>query len=141
MSTPQKTHSANDVFSDYQENTDKIFTNVKRSVPQYHQSFTNVQQEYLQAVETIVGSTIKLQKEYAEKVGISTYVPKATLQMINSLAEGFMKINSMQNQVILATIDATQQNIRTFNTGTKSFADLNRNIIQSFVPIFTTKGN
>jgi hypothetical protein len=52
-----------------------------------------------------------------------------------------MKINSLQNQVILATIDATQQNIRTFNTGAKLFADLNRNIVQSLIPIFAAKTN
>ncbi|MCH7758245.1 MAG: hypothetical protein IIA19_07235, partial [Thaumarchaeota archaeon] len=36
-----------DVFSVYQQNVDKFFTSIKQSVPQYHQSITNVQQEYL----------------------------------------------------------------------------------------------
>ena len=56
-----------DVFSVYQENVDKIFNGIKQSVPQYHQSITNVQQEYLQAYENVVDSAITLQKEICTK--------------------------------------------------------------------------
>ena len=130
-----------DVFSAYQENVDKLFNGIKQSVPQYHQSITNVQQEYLQAYENIVDSTISLQKEYAKKAGIAANIPEATLKVIHDTTEEFVKAASIQNQVTLATIDATQQNIKTFNDNAKSFADLNRNILQSWISVFTTKTN
>ena len=130
-----------DVFSVYQENVDKLFNGIKQSVPQYHQSITNVQQEYLQAYENVVDSTITLQKEYVKKAGIAANIPEATLKVINDTTEEFVKATSIQNQVTLATIDATQQNIKTFNDNAKSFADLNRNILQSWISAFTTKTN
>jgi hypothetical protein len=130
-----------DVFSVYQENVDKIFNGIKQSVPQYHQSITNVQQEYLQAYENVVDSTITLQKEYVQKAGIAANIPEATLKVIRDTTEEFVKAASIQNQVTLATIDATQQNIKTFNDNAKSFADLNRNILQSWISVFTTKTN
>ena len=138
-----KTTTANpkDVFSVYQQNVDKIFNGIKQSVPQYHQSITNVQQEYLQAYENVVDSTITLQKEYAKKAGIATNIPEATLKVIRDTTEEFAKAASIQNQVALATIDATQQNIKTFNDNAKSFADLNKNILQSWISAFTTKNN
>mgnify|MGYP007017463594 FL=1 len=141
MSKHEQTLGTKDVFSVYQENTTKLFTGIKQSVPQYHQSITNVQQEYLQAYENIVDSTITLQKEYAQKVGIATTIPEATLKMIHDTTEELMKVNSIQNQVVLATIDATQQNIKTFNDNAKSFADLNRNILQTWISLFSTKNN
>jgi len=130
-----------DVFSAYQENVDKLFNGIKQSVPQYHQSITNVQQEYLQAYENVVDSTIALQKEYVQKAGIAANIPEATLKVIHDTTEEFVKATSIQNQVTLATIDATQQNIKTFNDNAKSFADLNRNILQSWISVFTTKTN
>ena len=133
--------NSKDVFSIYQENVDKIFKGIKQSVPQYHQSITNVQQEYLQAYENIVDSTITLQKEYAKKSGIAANLPEATLKVIHDTTEEFVKAASIQNQVALATIDATQQNIKTFNDNAKSFADLNKNILQSWISVFTTKNN
>ena len=141
MSNETTTKNSKDVFSVYQQNVDKLFSGIKQSVPQYHQSITNVQQEYLQAYENIVDSTITLQKEYAKKAGIATNIPEATLKVIHDTTEEFVKAASIQNQVVLATIDATQQNIKTFNDNAKSFADLNRNILQSWISAFTTKNN
>ncbi|MCV0409708.1 hypothetical protein [Nitrosopumilus sp.] len=141
MSKNETTGNSKDLFSTYQENIDKIFNGIKQSVPQYHQSITNVQQEYLQAYENIVDSTITLQKEYVKKAGIAANIPETTLKVIHDTTEEFVKATSIQNQVALATIDATQQNIKTFNDNAKSFADLNRNILQSWISVFTTKNN
>ena len=141
MSKNEQTHGTKDVFSVYQENVDKLFSGIRHSVPQYHQSITNVQQEYLQTYENLVGSTITLQKEYAKKAGIATNIPQTTLKVIHDTTEEFVKAASIQNQITLATIDATQQNIKTFNDNAKSFVDLNRNILQSWITAFTTKNN
>jgi hypothetical protein len=141
MSKNEQTPGTKDLFSIYQENVDKLFSGIRHSVPQYHQSITNVQQEYLQAYENVIDSTITLQKEYAKKAGITTNVPQATLKVIHDTTEEFVKAASIQNQIALATIDATQQNIKTFNDNAKSFADLNKNILQSWITAFTTKNN
>lgn len=131
--------NSKDVFSVYQENVDKLFDGIKQSVPQYHQSITNVQQEYLQAYENVVDSSIALQKEFAKKTGIATSIPEATLKVVRDTTEEYVKAASLQNQIALATIDATQQNIKTFNDNAKSFADLNKNILQSWISAFTNK--
>jgi len=127
-----------DAFSVYQQNVDKFFTSIKQSVPQYHQSITNVQQEYLQAFENIVDSSITIHKEFAKKSGIAANIPEAALKAIRDTTEEFVKAASINNQVALATIDATQQNIKTFNENAKSFADLNKNIMQSWFSAFST---
>jgi hypothetical protein len=142
MSKNEQTHgNPKDAFSVYQENVDKIFTTIKQSVPQYHQSITNIQQEYLQAYENIVDSSIALQKEYTKKIGIAANIPDATIKAIHDSTEEFAKAASIQNQIALATIDATQQNIKTFNDNAKSFANLNKNILQSWISAFTTRNN
>ena len=138
---PTTTANPKDIFSVYQQNVDKIFSGIKQSVPQYHQSITNVQQEYLQAFENVVDSSITLQKEFAKKAGIATNIPEATLKVVRDTTEECVKAASLQNQIALATIDATQQNIKTFNDNAKSFADLNRNILQSWISAFTNKNN
>ena len=137
----QSQTKSTDAFSVYQQNVDKLFNGIRQSVPQYHQAITNVQQEFLQAYENIADSTITLQKEYVKKAGIAANIPEATLKVIQDTTEEFVKATSIQNQVTLATIDATQQNIKTFNDNAKSFADLNRNILQSWISAFTTKNN
>ena len=137
----QSQNNPKDAFSTYQQNVDKVFTSIKQSVPQYHQSITNVQQEYLQAYENMVDSSITIQKEFAKKSGIAANIPEATLKVMRDTTEEFVKAASIQNQIALATIDATQQNIKTFNDNAKSFADLNKNIMQSWISAFATRNN
>ena len=142
MSKNEQTQSnPKDLFSVYQANVDKFFNGIRTSVPQYHQAITNVQQEFIQAYENIADSAVSLQKEYAQKAGIAANIPEATIKVIQDTTEEVVKATSIQNQVTLATIDATQQNIKTFNDNAKSFADLNRNILQSWISVFTTKNN
>ena len=140
MSTAQK-DPQKDIFAVYQHNVDKYFNGIKQSVPRYHQSVTNVQQEYLDAIENIINSAITIQKEFARKAGITTNVPEAALRAIRDTTEEIVKASTIQNQVSLATIDATQQNIKTFNDNAKAFADLNKNILQSWISAFTQRNN
>ena len=95
----------------------------------------------MQAYENIVESSIALQKEYAKNLGIAANIPARTIRAIRDSTDEFAKAASMQNQIALATIDATQQNIKTFNDNAKSFADLNKNILQSWISAFTTPNN
>ena len=142
MSKNEQTNSnPKDLFSVYRQNVNKLFNGIRTSIPQYHQAITNVQQEYLQAYENIVDSTISLQKEFTRKTGVETKIPDAAVQVIQDTTEEFVKETSIQNQVTLATIDATQQNIKTFNDNAKSFAELNRNILKSWISVFSTKTN
>ena len=133
--------NSKDILSIYQKNIDKIFYGFKKSVPKYHQSITNLQQEYFQAFENMANFSIVLQKEFVTKGNIVSDVPSTTLKMINYTTEEFVKLLSIQNQIVLASIDATQQNIKTFNDNIKSFGELNKNIIQSWISVFATKNN
>lgn len=142
MSKNEQTQSnPKDIFSVYQQNVDKFFNGIRASVPQYHQAITNVQQEFIQAYENIADSAVSLQKEYAKKAGIAANVPEATIKVIQDTTEEVVKAASIQNQVTLATIDAAQQNIKTFNDNANSFAELNRNILQSWISVFSIKIN
>lgn len=141
MSMTEKQTNAKDIYGVCQQNVDKLFSGIKQQVPSYHQSVTNVQQEYLDAWENVINSSIALQKEFARKAGITTNVPEAILKVIRDTTEEIVKVTSIQNKITLATIDATQQNIKTFNDNAKAFGDLNKNILQSWISAVTPRNN
>ena len=141
MSNTAQSTSQKDIFAVYQQNVDKYFSGIKQSVPRYHQSVTNVQQEYLDAVENVFNSTIALQKDFPAKSGITTNVPSAALKVIRDTTEEIVKAYDVQNKVTIAAIDSAQQNIKTFNENAKAFADLNKNVVQSWISTFAQKAN
>ena len=129
----------NDVFATVEETVEKQVKTVEKSFPNYQTSVTSLQQEYVEAFQNIVDSTIALQREFANKTGINTALPEATESAVNKTNEQISKVQDVQNKIALATIDATRQNIKTFNENAKAFADLNKSVMQSWVTAFTPR--
>ena len=129
----------NDVFSTVEDTVEKQVKSAENSFPNYQTSVTSLQQEYTEAYQNIVDSTVALQREFANKTGINTALPEATENAVNKTNEQISKVQDVQNKIALATIDATRQNIKTFNENAKAFADLNKSVMQSWITAFTPK--
>jgi hypothetical protein len=86
-------------------------------------------------------SIISIQKEIVNKVGINPNIPDAAINVIRDTNDGISKVYSVQNQIVQTALDATKQNIKAINDNTKAFTDLNKNIIQSWISVFTPKNN
>ena len=86
-------------------------------------------------------SVLSIQKEIVSKAGINANIPDAALTAIRDTNDGFNKVYSVQNQIVQTALDATKQNIKAVNDNTKAFTDLNKNIIQSWISVFTPRTN
>ena len=139
MSNESNKTVENDVFSTVEETVQEQVKSAEKSFPNYQTSVTSLQQEYTEAFQNIIDSTIALQREFANKTGINTALPEATESAVNKTNEQISKVQDVQNKIALATIDATRQNIKTFNENAKAFADLNKGVLQSWLTAFTPK--
>src|SRR3990172_6950753 len=101
-----------DNFAIYQQSIDKYFTNVEQTVSRYFQAFTDLQEEYIHAWRNIIRANLSVQKE-------------------------FVKTCSVRDQIAISTIEVAKKNIKTFSDNASSFADLNRDIMQSWMSLCT----
>mgnify|MGYP001188959982 FL=1 len=136
-----KTLDTKDVFGMYEQNVNSSFATINREIPKYHQSITDLQQQCIQTCENTMKSVISIQKEIVNKAGISANIPDVALNAIRETNDGINKVYSVQNQIVQTALDATKQNIKTLNDNTKAFTDLNKNIIQSWISVFTPRNN
>ena len=134
--TPSK-----DVFTTWKQTSDKYMDAVEKVIPSYHQSVTSLQQEYIQACENAVDSTIEFERKFANKTGINTNVPEATLKAVRDTNEQVIKSFDVQSKMALAAVDAARQNVQTFANNAKAFAELNNNVMQSWTSAFTQTRN
>jgi hypothetical protein len=130
-----------EIYTVFKQNIDKYFDEVEKTTPQYLQSITNLQQEYTAAWKNAIESVISLQQEFSTKAGINTNVPAVVVKLINDTTEEMIKARTVQNKVVLAAIDTTKQNVKTFNDNAKAFAELNENILQSWISACTPTRN
>ncbi|PIY88650.1 MAG: hypothetical protein COY74_07975 [Nitrosopumilales archaeon CG_4_10_14_0_8_um_filter_34_8] len=138
--TPQSNQSGN-AYSMYKQNVQKYFENITKNVPQYFQSMTHLQEECVKACEKTIDASLSMQQEFAKKNGLSTEIPDAMKTTFVDINKQVVQANTVQNQIVKTTIDATVQNIKTFNDNVSAFADLNRNIVQSWITPFTQLKN
>jgi len=137
MSKP--TGESKDVFTVCKQNVEKFFSEIKKSTPRYQQSVATLQQDYVEAWKNVINSAITLEQEYANKAGLNTAVPEATLKTIRDITEKAIKAYEDQNKIALDATEQTTRAFNAFNENTKSFASLNRNIMESMMSAFQQK--
>ncbi len=128
-----------DAFSTYKQNVQKYFENISKTIPQYFQSITRLQEECLKACEKTINASVAINQEFAQKTGITTEIPSAAKTAIVDTNKQIVQASTVCNQLVKTTIDTTVQNIQTFNDNVNEFVDLNKNIIQSWITPFTQK--
>ena len=134
MST--QTQSSN-VYTVYKQNVQKYFENISKITPQYFQSITELQDACVKACEKTINASVSMQQEFAKKTGITTEIPSAAKTAIIDTNKQIVQVTIVNNQLLKTTIDAAVQNISTFNDNVNAFAELNKNIIQSWINPFT----
>jgi hypothetical protein len=134
-----KTQETKDVFGIYEQNINSSFATINREVPKFHQSITDLQHQCIQTCENTMKSMLSVQREIVNKAGINATIPETALNTVKDTNDGINKVYSVQSQIIQTALDATKQNIKTFNDNAKAFADLNKNIVQSWISVFTPR--
>jgi len=128
-----------DNFAAFQQSSNKYFADVENSVQRYQQATSDLQDEYIKAWKNVVNANISLQKEFANKTGFNSNLPEATQNVIENITESVVKTRSVRDQIAVATIEAAKKNIKAWNDNANTFADLNRNIMQSWISACTPK--
>jgi len=80
-----------------------------------------------------------MSSQYANKAGLNTDVPEATLKTIRDITEQSIKAYEDQNKIALDAAEGTTKAFNVFNENAKSFASLNRNIMFSMMSAFQQK--
>ena len=132
----QTTENPLDFYGLWKGYTDSMYTYVEKTIPQYHQSITNLVQEYIEAWKNISCSAIDIQRSFAVKKGISVNLPDSAVKIAHDIEQESKKSIDVQNKVAIASINATQQTLNTMNANSLEFAALNKNIL-GMLPFMT----
>jgi SH3-like domain-containing protein len=139
---PKEFHTeSKEIHAVCKQNAVRFFDEVEKSIPQYHQSITNLQRSYVAAWQKATEAAISINREFATKAGVNTNVPAAMVKVVNETTEEIIKAQELQNKVVLAAIDATQQAINTFNENAKLLIGLNQGVLQYWVQACTPTRN
>ncbi|MHB8547404.1 MAG: hypothetical protein ACYDAJ_11605 [Nitrosotalea sp.] len=121
-----------EVYAVYRQSLSRYFDEVEKNITQYIEAVSHLQQEFTSTCKNAIDNTIVFQQEMITKSGLGSNLPQSYLKSINDATDEFVKTSSLQNKAVITAIDATRQNIKTFNDNLKVFTTMDVSIIQSW---------
>ena len=125
-----------DAFTMYKQNVQKYFENISKLTPQYFQSATELQNECMKTCQKTINAAVSMQQEFAKKSGFNSEIPDSAKTALVDTNKQIVQATTVNNQMAKTAIEATVQNFKTFNDNVNAFAELNKNIIQTWVTPF-----
>ena len=116
-----------------------MFTYVEKTIPQYHQSLTNLFQESVESWKNVSCSAIDIQKGFANKIGISASLPDVAKKIGNDIEQESKTAIDVQNKIAIASINAAKDSLHTMNANSNEFAVLNKDIIKEWPSVIPSR--
>jgi len=121
-----------EIYAAYRQNLNRYFEEVEKNVTQCMDAVSQLQQEFVVTCKNVLDNTMAFQQEMITKSGLGSNLPQSYLKSINDATDEFVKNNALQNKAVITVIDATRQNIKTFQDNLKAFTSMDTSIVQSW---------
>ena len=128
ITTPKK----QDVFTGYNQGIEKYFSAAKKTTAIYLQSVTDLQEKIIESWKKSMDLAITLQQKFAKESKMNVEVPDVTIKIIKDMAEQANNAQELQNKMLLVSIEAIRQNIKSFNNNVRGFTEVNRKLVHFY---------
>ena len=110
------------------QNCIRILDELTKAQPQYSQSVSNLQHDYVAAAKDTIQNIGSVQKMLASKVNFPIETPQYTDEFVNrsnEITENIVNALRINNQLTVNAINTAAENFRTFNRTIDSVTDSN----------------
>jgi phosphopantothenate synthetase len=125
--TTRSTEAAN-IYDTARQNYIRIVDEFTKAQPQYTQSVSNLQLDYIAATKNIIQNMVSAQKTLAGNGNVPIVTPPYTDEFVkqsNEITENIVKAVHINNQLTVNAINAAAENFRTLNLTIESVTEFN----------------
>jgi len=126
----KSTEGSSNIFAECKKNAEKIFYEIEKSSPLYHQVSTDIQNNHFESWKKVINSSIEVQQEYASKSNMNINMSEEIVKEIRNISEQAITAVQNQNKLTLDSLESSKKIFDTFNENTKTLASLNKNIAE-----------
>jgi hypothetical protein len=135
-----------DFYDTIRENFIKIVDEVARVQPQYSQSISNLQLDYIQAIKNTIHTAFSAQKHLSDSnSGTWDSAPSTTpfteqfAKQSNEITNNTIRAVGINNQLTINALDATRENLKIYNRTIDAVTEFNTNAAKAWNSFFTTQ--
>jgi len=124
------------------QNCIRIVDELAKAQPQYTQSVSNLQLDYVAAAKNAIQNIGSVQKMLANNVNFPLVTPQHTDEFVkrsNEITENMVNALRINNQLTVNAINAAAENFRTFNRTIDSVAEFNTSAAKAWNSFLTAQ--
>ena len=124
------------------QNCIKILDEFTKVQPQYTQSISNLQLDYVAAAKNTIQNVASVQKMLASNLSFPTVTPQHTDEFVkksNEITENIVSAVRMNNQLTVNAINAAAENFRTINRTMDSVTEFNTSAAKAWNSFVTAQ--
>jgi hypothetical protein len=124
------------------QNCIRILDESTRAQPQYAQSLSNIQLDYVAAAKNTIQNIVSVQRMFASNVNFPIVTPQYTNEFVkrsNEITENMVNALRINNQLTVNAINAAAENFRTFNRTIDSVSEFNTSAAKAWNSFLTAQ--
>lgn len=131
-----KTSQVNNPYETVRESFMRAIDEVAKAQPQYSQSISNLQLDYIQTVKNVVYTTFAVQKQFVGETW-NTFPSSAVMsdqmaRQTSDFTNNAIKALDINNQLTINAIDAARENLKVYNRTVDTITEYNTNIAKAW---------
>jgi hypothetical protein len=140
---------SSEIFDTYKQGVLKVTEEVSKFQPQYAQSISNLQQEYIQLTKEFVNKVFAAQRNWAGSnvtststtFPTSTYAPYADQfrRQSNEITAQALSVFDTSNQLAINAINAARENVKLYGKAIDAVTEFNNNVAHAWSSFFSTE--
>jgi hypothetical protein len=138
--TPTSEARTSDVYDSVKENLIRTVDEFAKVQPQYSQSISNLQLDYIQTTKNMIQTSFSAQKQIA---GIwnwpaTTTMPYGDLvaRQSNEITNNAIRSVGINNQLTINALDAARENLKIYNRTVDAVTDFSTNVVKAWTTFF-----
>ena len=129
------------IYDTLKQNFIRTVDELGKVQPQFSQSISNLQLDYIQTTKNIIENSVSAQKQFSSSWNIPVTVPYSEqfAKHSNEITNNTIRAVGINNQLAINVLDAARENLRIYNRTIDAVTDFNTSIVKTWASFFSTQ--
>jgi hypothetical protein len=126
-----------DVYDTLRDNLIRTVDEFAKAQPQYSQSISNLQLDYIQTIKNMIQTVFSAQRQFANTLNIPS-VPYGEVftRQSNEVTNNAIRSVGINNQLTINALDAARENLKIYNRTVDTLTDFYTNIARAWAMFY-----
>jgi hypothetical protein len=131
----------NEVIDTVRDNTLRIADEVAKVQPQFAQSISNLQLDYIQTARSMIQTAFANQKQFVSALSLPqfTQISEPIARQSTEITNNVIRAVGIFNQLGVNALDAARENVKIYNRTVDAVTDFNDNILKTWTSYWSAQ--